>query len=97
MPGFFPLRWNLVNFLPGWPGTRILWISASQVAKAPGFLISYLIANLYNSSYFPTFPLLNESARCMGYKSELCTEILFCVTYDGAEYLELANLLMLVR
>jgi hypothetical protein len=34
MSSFFPLRWVLTNSsFPGWPGTTILLISASQVAR----------------------------------------------------------------
>jgi hypothetical protein len=36
-PRFFPLRWGSQKlFCPGWPGTVILWISASQVARIIG-------------------------------------------------------------
>jgi hypothetical protein len=30
------LRWGCAHFLPGWPQTEILWISASQVAGITG-------------------------------------------------------------
>jgi hypothetical protein len=70
---FFLLRWGSLSLCPGWPGTGIFPISASQVARITG-MSHWCLARIY---VFKEIKLLHHSHRLFSFSLRQCFQLKF--------------------